>query len=121
MPNSRSSKRTGFGINKGGLTPRIVRSDSEPINPTDKDFWVDTSYVPPILKTYKAATDAWVGIVNYGITDLDFYDDGFFVTYDDGSEEEWDWTLDGSDRITNLTNTTTNRTIAISWTAGNKP
>ena len=113
--------RSGFSGNAGAINPRIVKSDIEPKNPRDKDIWVDNSYNPPIMKMYYASTSTWRSLTNFGITDLDFYDDGFFVTYDDGTQEEWSWTLDGSDRITNLTNDDTSREVDITWNTGNKP
>jgi hypothetical protein len=118
---SRANNRTGFGNNSGSINPNIARSSEEPVNPKDKMIWIDESYIPPIVKCYRYQTTTWESLTGYGITDISFYSDGFITTYDDGTTEEWDWTLDGSDRITNLTNVDTGRTVDIVWNAGAKP
>lgn len=114
-------EKSGYSHLTGSTNAPMTRSDKEPRNPVNKMVWVDSSYNPPILKMYKSSTTTWISIMGYGITDLDFYSDGFIVTYDDGTSEEWTWTLDGSDRITDLENDDTGRTIEITWNAGTKP
>ena len=37
-------------------------SASEPANPTDKDYWIDTSATPHALKQYSATSSMWVSV-----------------------------------------------------------
>lgn len=117
----RSQKRAGYGNLRGATNKRITTSANEPKSPQSEDLWIDASYDPPLLKRYDAAAVTWKNIVNYGVTDVDFYTDGFYVTYDDGVQHEWTYTKDGSGQITNLTNDDTSRSIDITWNATTKP
>ena len=39
-------------------------SEYEPSDPTNLDFWVDTSTTPPTLKQYSTASSIWVTVIN---------------------------------------------------------
>lgn len=114
-------EKSGYLNQVGSLNAPTVKSNKVPRNPVNNMLWVDSSYNPPIMKIYNSSTLTWQNITSYGITDLDFYSDGFIVTYDDGTSESWTWTLDGSSRITELENDDTGRIIDITWNSGSKP
>ena len=54
-------------------------------------------------------------------TDLIFYTDGFTVTREDATVEQWSFELDGSGYIVQLFNDTENKAIPITWVNTPKP
>lgn len=79
---------------------------------------------------YQKASGDWVELAlgengiegtNAALTSLDIYSDGMISEYDDGTVYDWSWTKDGSGRITEITNNTTQKSATISWNAGAKP
>lgn len=54
------------------------------------------------------------------LSDIQFYDNGFISTYEDSSIISWDYTLNDSGYITQLTNSE-GKNIVMGWNIGNKP
>jgi hypothetical protein len=59
MINSRVSKRSGYGVHRGATNPKLTVNDTAPLNPKNKDLWLDTSSSPAVLKWYDASTTTW--------------------------------------------------------------
>jgi len=70
---------------------------------------------------YIKNTDTGIEIDGQYVTDIDMYDDGMDVEFEDGTTHDIDFTVDGSGYITQIVNNTTGVTTNISWTAGSKP
>lgn len=56
----RNSNRLGVGVNQGSMNPTITVSIYIPVNPRNKDIWLDISESPAILRYYKASTNEWL-------------------------------------------------------------
>lgn len=59
---SRQSKRSGFGVQRGALNPRVHVGDIAPSSPQSKDVWVDSFN----NKAFRWSGSAWVEFAGIG-------------------------------------------------------